>query len=47
MITAGGRAALRRAAPVHLNGVWEHWVSHYSNEELQVLADLLGRTVGE
>jgi DNA-binding MarR family transcriptional regulator len=42
-ITPAGDAALRRAAPVHLRGVTEHFTSHLSIEELRVLQTVMER----
>lgn len=42
-ITAAGRAALAAAAPTHLAGVNEHFISLFSDDELNVLRELLGR----
>lgn len=35
--------ALRRTAPVHLAGVRDHWLAHYTDDELRVLGGLLER----
>lgn len=43
VLTREGFEALRRAAPVHLAGVREHWLAHFSDEELRVLGRLLQR----
>jgi DNA-binding MarR family transcriptional regulator len=43
VLTAPGVEALRKAAPVHLAGVRDHWLSHYSDAELRVLGGLLER----
>ena len=43
VLTPAGFDRLRRAAPVHLAGVREHWLRHFSDDELRVLAGLLGR----
>jgi DNA-binding MarR family transcriptional regulator len=43
VLTDVGFAALRQAAPVHLAGVLQHWLSKFTEDELHVLAGLLGR----
>jgi DNA-binding MarR family transcriptional regulator len=43
VLTNIGRAALRAASPVHLAGVQRHWLSRYSDDDLQVLGELLER----
>ena len=43
VLTDEGMAALRRAAPVHLRGVQEHWLSYFDDDELRTLQGLLGR----
>jgi DNA-binding MarR family transcriptional regulator len=45
VLTDQGRSALRRAAPVHLRGIQEHFVRHLEPEEVQVLATALARVV--
>jgi DNA-binding MarR family transcriptional regulator len=47
VITAAGRARLRSAAPVHMRGVEEHFGRHLSDDEATLLADVLGRVLGE
>jgi DNA-binding MarR family transcriptional regulator len=42
-LTPAGRAALRRAAPVHLGGVQEHFGRHLTDTEAATLAAALGR----
>jgi DNA-binding MarR family transcriptional regulator len=42
-ITAEGRALLSAAAPTHLSGVAEHFVSLFNDDELQTLRELLSR----
>lgn len=42
-LTPAGFARLRRAAGTHLRGVAEHVTDHFTPEELDTLADLLGR----
>jgi len=45
VLTDQGRSALRRAAPVHLRGIQEHFVRHLKPEEVEVLATALARVV--
>jgi len=45
VITAAGRARLRAAAPVHLRGVERHFGRHISDEEADLIADVLGRVL--
>jgi DNA-binding MarR family transcriptional regulator len=45
VLTDQGRSALRRAAPVHLRGIHEHFTRHLSPEEVQVLTATLSRVV--
>jgi DNA-binding MarR family transcriptional regulator len=45
VLTSAGFARLREAAPVHLAGIQQHFLSHFSETELDVLRDLLGRLV--
>jgi DNA-binding MarR family transcriptional regulator len=45
VLTDQGRSALRRAAPVHLRGIQEHFARHLEPGEAQVLAAALGRVV--
>lgn len=42
-LTADGRDVLRRASRTHLDGVRELFAAPFDDQELQVLADLLGR----
>lgn len=44
-ITPQGRAALKRAAPVHLRGVEEHFAEHISDDEARVIAAALKRVI--
>jgi DNA-binding MarR family transcriptional regulator len=46
VLTSDGMARLRGAAPVHLAGVREHWLRHFSDAELRELGALLGRLAG-
>jgi DNA-binding MarR family transcriptional regulator len=41
-ITAEGRAQLRKATNVHLQGVREHFLKHLSRTELKLLANSMG-----
>ena len=43
VLEPAGLDRLRRAVPVHLNGVRDYWLSRYTDEELLRLGDLLGR----
>jgi DNA-binding MarR family transcriptional regulator len=43
VLTREGFNALRRAAPVHLAGVQRHWLSHFDDDELRRLGELLQR----
>jgi DNA-binding MarR family transcriptional regulator len=43
VLTDEGRAVLRRAAPVHLRGIQEHFTRHLADDEVQVLVDVLGK----
>jgi DNA-binding MarR family transcriptional regulator len=45
VLTDQGRSALRRAAPVHLRGIQEHFTRHLAPEEVQVLTAALSRVV--
>jgi len=45
VLTDQGRSALRRAAPVHLRGIHEHFTRHLSPEEVEVLTAALSRVV--
>jgi len=45
VITPAGRSRLKAAAPVHLRGVEEHFGSHLSNEEADIVASALGRVL--
>jgi DNA-binding MarR family transcriptional regulator len=46
VLTAAGRAALRRAAPVHLRGIEAHFARHLSDAEVETLRAALGRVSG-
>jgi DNA-binding MarR family transcriptional regulator len=43
VLTRAGFQRLRNAAPVHLEGIRAHWLSHYSDDELRELGELLDR----
>ena len=43
VLTQNGFNALRTAAPVHLAGVRDHWLAHYTDDELRLLGGLLER----
>jgi DNA-binding MarR family transcriptional regulator len=43
VLTAEGLQRLRAAAPLHLAGVRENWLRHFSDDELRLLGALLGR----
>lgn len=43
VLTDEGRAVLRRAAPVHLRGIQEHFARHLADDEVQALIDALGK----
>jgi DNA-binding MarR family transcriptional regulator len=43
VLTPEGFLRLRAAAPVHLSGIQQHWLGHFSDDELQTLGGLLGR----
>jgi DNA-binding MarR family transcriptional regulator len=45
VLTDRGRSALRRAAPVHLRGVHEHFTRHLDPEEVRVLTAALSKVV--
>ena len=45
VLTDQGRSALRRAAPVHLRGIHEHFARHLEPGEVQVLTAALSRVV--
>jgi DNA-binding MarR family transcriptional regulator len=45
VLTEAGRAALRRAAPVHLRGVQEHFAAHLGEEALPHLREALTAVV--
>jgi DNA-binding MarR family transcriptional regulator len=41
ILTAAGHARLRRASPVHLRGIREHFSKHLSAKQLEAVADAL------
>lgn len=43
VLTRAGFEALRAAAPVHLAGVRDHWLRHFTDDELRALGGLLAR----
>jgi DNA-binding MarR family transcriptional regulator len=43
VLTSAGFDRLRTAAPVHLGGIRDHWLAHFSDDELRVLGGWLGR----
>jgi DNA-binding MarR family transcriptional regulator len=43
VLTPAGFERLRDAAPVHLAGIRDHWLAHFSDDELRVLGGWLGR----
>ncbi len=47
VITPAGRARLRAASPVHLRGVERHFGRHLSDEEADVLTEVLGRILDD
>lgn len=47
VITDGGLTRLRTAAPMHLGGIQERWLSHFSDDELVQLGELLARIAPE
>ena len=45
VLTDQGRSALRRAAPVHLRGIQEHFTRHLEPEEVEAMTAALKRVV--
>jgi DNA-binding MarR family transcriptional regulator len=43
VLTPEGRSTFRRAAPVHLRGIQEHFASHLDDDEAATLYDALAR----
>jgi DNA-binding MarR family transcriptional regulator len=46
VVTDSGRAALTRARRTHLDGVREHFLEHFSEEELRALGEFWDRLLG-
>ena len=42
-LTDDGLATLRRTAPIHLRGIQEHFASHLTEDEAQIVEEVLGR----
>jgi DNA-binding MarR family transcriptional regulator len=47
VLTDAGLTRLRTAAPVHLSGIQQRWLSHFSDDELVQLGELLARIAPE
>ena len=47
VLTSAGFTRLREAAPVHLAGIQQHFLVHFSDAELEVLRGLLARLVAD
>ena len=45
VLTVAGKAALRRAAPVHLRGIQQHFGGNVTDDEADAVAGALGRVV--
>jgi hypothetical protein len=45
VLTDQGRSALRRAAPIHLRGIHEHFTRYLEPEEVKALTTALSRVV--
>lgn len=43
VLTAEGIDRLRKAVPVHLEGIQRHWLAHFDDDELRQLGALLSR----
>lgn len=43
VLTAEGKATLRRAAPIHLRGIAEYFAAHVSDEEADAISAALAR----
>jgi DNA-binding MarR family transcriptional regulator len=43
VLTAEGLQRLKGAAPVHLGGIRDHWLAHFTDDELRQLGGWLGR----
>lgn len=46
VLTQKGFERLRSAAPVHLSGIEQYWLSKYTDDELRTLGSLLARVDG-
>ncbi len=47
LLTAEGKAELRRTAPVHMRGIGEHFVDRFDAKELATIELLFGRLAPE
>jgi DNA-binding MarR family transcriptional regulator len=47
VLTDEGLTRLRTAAPMHLSGIQERWLAHFSDDELVQLGELLARIAPE
>jgi DNA-binding MarR family transcriptional regulator len=47
VLTAEGKAALRKTWPVYSKSIREHFARHYSDAEARRISALLGRTIGD
>jgi len=47
VLTDAGLNVLRRAAPVHLEGINKHWLAHFDDDELHQLRALFARLEDE
>ena len=45
VLTPAGKAALRKAAPIHLRGIEEHFAKHVEDGEVDVLRAVLDRVL--
>ena len=45
VLTPAGKAALRRAAPVHLRGIEEHFTRHLTDDEVATMKSALDRVI--
>ena len=43
VLTRAGMSRLRKASPVHLAGIQEHWLSKFTDRQLVELGRLLAR----
>ncbi len=46
VLTSKGRTAFRRAAPIHLRGIQQHFAGHLDGDEAEVLHAVLARVAG-